>query len=218
MNTPGLYALDNPTTILEVISRAGGLFTSRFSGTTEELADLHHSFLARNGEFLAVDFYKLLREGDLSQNIYLRDGDYIYLPSALSKEVYVLGAVKQPTSVGFADQVTLVSAIANAKGLLSAAYPERIVIIRGSLAQPAVATVNFNLILAGKEPDVALEPRDIVWVPNGPWERLERYTKLVINTFVRTVAANEGGHAAIPAPPPVQSAISINPVSAAPAP
>ena len=216
VNTPGLYPLDNPTTVLEVIARAGGLFTSRFSGTTEELADLQHSFLVRNGEFVPVDFYKLLRNGDLSQNIYLRDGDYIYLPSALSKEVYVLGAVKQPTAVGFADQVTLVSAIANAKGLLPAAYRQRIVIIRGSLAKPAVATVNLDLILAGKDPDVALEPRDIVWIPNGPWERLERYTRLVISTFVRTVAANEGGNAAIKAAPPVQSSITINPISTPP--
>jgi protein involved in polysaccharide export with SLBB domain len=64
-------------TVLEAISKAGGLFTSRFSGTTEELADLHHSMLIRNGKPLAVDFNRLLREGDMSQNIYLRPNDYI---------------------------------------------------------------------------------------------------------------------------------------------
>lgn len=40
---PGLYPLRQPTTLLEAISQAGGLFTSRFSGTTEELADLSNS-------------------------------------------------------------------------------------------------------------------------------------------------------------------------------
>jgi polysaccharide biosynthesis/export protein len=211
VNTPGLYPIENPMTVLEAISRAGGLASSRFSGTTEELADLRHSFLVRGGVFTPVDFYKLLREGDLSQNIYLQNGDYIYLPSALSQEVYVLGAVKQPKAIGFSDQITLVSAVAGARGLLPNAYVQRIVIVRGSLSQPSVATVNLNEIMSGKQPDVALQPRDIVWIPNSPWERLEQYTTSIINNFVRTVAANEGGRAANETATPVQSNISINP-------
>jgi protein involved in polysaccharide export with SLBB domain len=209
VNTPGLYPIDGPMTVLEAISKAGGLFASRFSGSTEELADLHHSFLVRNGEYVPVDFYRLLREGDVSQNIYLRNGDYIYLPSSLSQEVYVLGAVKQPKAIGFSDQVTLVSAVSGAKGLLPNAYAQRAVIVRGSLAEPKVATVNLTEILAGKQPDILLEPRDIVWIPNSPWDRVEQYTKLVINTFVRTVAANAGGQAATPNANPVQNNIGF---------
>lgn len=211
VNTPGLYPLENPMTVIEAITRAGGLFASRFSGTTEELADLRHSFLVRNGEFMPVDFYALLKQGDVSQNIYLKSGDYIYLPSALSQEVYVLGAVKQPKAVGFMDQVTLVSAVSEAKGLLPTAYAQRIVIIRGSMTQPEVATVNLNEIMGGKSPDIALQPRDIVWVPNSPWDRIETYTKLVMNSFVRTVTANEGIHAVSKTASPVQSNITINP-------
>jgi protein involved in polysaccharide export with SLBB domain len=214
VNTPGLYPLENPMTIVEAISRAGGLFASRFSGTTEELADLRHSFLVRNGEFLPVDFYALLKQGDLSQNIYLKSGDYIYLPSALSQEVYILGAVSQPKAIGFMDQVTLVSAVAEAKGLLPTAYAQRVVIIRGSMTQPEVATVNLNEIMGGKSPDIALQPRDIVWVPNSPWDRVETYTKLILNSFVSTVAANEGIHAASKTASPVQSSITINPTKA----
>ena len=211
VNTPGLYPIENPTTVLEAISRAGGLFSSRFSGTTEELADLRHSFLVRNGEFVPVDFYALLRGGDLTQNIYLRNGDYIYLPSALSQEVYVLGAVQQPKAVGYMDQTTLVNAIADAKGLIPGAYSQRIVIIRGSLAEPSVATVNLNEIMGGKSPDIILQPRDIVWVPNSAWDRLETYTNMVVNTFVRTVAANEGVHAVSSTAGPIQPNLTINP-------
>ena len=211
VNTPGLYPLENPTTLLEAIAHAGGLFSSRFSGTTEELADLHHSFLVRKGEFVPVDFYALLREGDLSQNIYLQNGDYIYLPSALSQEVYVMGAVQQPKAVGYMDKTTLISAIADAKGVLPTAYSERIVIIRGSLAEPSVATVNLNEILSGKSADIALQPRDIVWVPNSPWDRLDTYTKMIVNTFTRTVAANEGVHATSSSAGPIQPNITINP-------
>lgn len=91
VNQPGLYPLSQPTTLLEAVSMAGGLFTSRFSGTTEELADLGNSFILRDGEMLPVNFAALMRRGDMSQNIYLRDRDYIYLPSALTQNIHVLG-------------------------------------------------------------------------------------------------------------------------------
>ncbi|MCC5023904.1 MAG: polysaccharide biosynthesis/export family protein [Candidatus Synoicihabitans palmerolidicus] len=184
VNTSGLYALNQPTTVLEALARAGGLFSSRFSGTTEELADLKHSFLVRAGELLPVDCYALLREGDMRQNI--------YLPSALSKQIYVLGAVTKPRAVGFMDQVTLVSAIASAFDVLPRAHTRRILIVRGRFTNPQVAVVDYEAIRRGKIPDSPLEPGDLVWVPDSPWTNLTDYTKLVLNTFVRTVAANEG--------------------------
>jgi polysaccharide biosynthesis/export protein len=199
VNTPGLYALNQPSTVLEALARAGGLFTSRFSGTTEELADLKHSFLVRDGELMPVDFYKLLREGDLSQNIYLRSGDYIYLPSALSQQIYVLGAVNKPRSVGFMDQVTLVSSIASAFDVTEDAYAERVLIVRGRFTEPQVAVVDYQAILQGRRPDVALEPGDIVWVPDSPWYDLQEYAKTIVTTFVRSVAAREGSAFAVPA-------------------
>lgn len=195
LNTPGIFPLTSPMTVVEAISRAGGLFTSRFSGTTEELADLHHSFLIRNGKPVAIDFNKLLREGDMSQNIYLQPDDYIYLPSALSKEVQILGAVKSPKPIGFMDQVTLVSAISSAGGPDTGAQLSHVAIVRGSLTQPDIAIVDLGAILAGKQPDVKLEPRDIVYVPTASFQSLSRYAGMIVDTFVRTVSANEGSRA-----------------------
>ena len=40
-----------------------------------------------------------------------------------------------------------------------------------------------------------LQARDIVYVPQSPYRTLERYAKMITDTFVRAVAANEGGHA-----------------------
>ncbi|MBN9692084.1 MAG: SLBB domain-containing protein [Verrucomicrobia bacterium] len=198
VNTPGIYSLDGPMTVLEAITKAGGLFTSRFSGTTEELADLHHSFIVRRGQYLPVNFHQLIREGDTSQNIYLEPDDFIYLPSSLSTEVFVLGAVMQPRAVAFKDQVTLVSAIANARGLAPDARAGQIAVIRGSLTTPSIALVNFQDIVTGRAPDIRLQPRDIVYVPVSPYSTLEKYLQLAVNTFVRTVAANEGGRAVDP--------------------
>jgi polysaccharide biosynthesis/export protein len=198
VNTPGVYPLEGPMTVIEAITRAGGLFTSRFSGTTEELADLHHSFIVRQGQYLPVNFHQLIREGDTSQNIFLEPDDFVYLPSSLSSEVFVMGAVGQPRAVAFKDQVTLVSAIANARGTMPTARLREIAIIRGSMTTPSIALVNYLDIVQGRAPDVRLQPRDIVFVPVSPYSTLEKYLKLAVNTFVRTVAANEGGRAVDP--------------------
>lgn len=209
--TPGIYPLEGPVTVLEAISRAGGLFTSRFSGTTEELADLHHSFIVRRGQYLPVNFHQLIREGDTSQNIRLEPDDFLYLPSSLSTEVFVLGAVGQPRAVGFKDQVTLVSAIAAARGTLPDAHLRAITVVRGSLSKPSVALVDYAAIVSGRQPDVRLQPRDLVFVPYRPLRKLENYVQLAVNTFVRTVAANEGGRAADPNYRGPGVAIPINP-------
>jgi protein involved in polysaccharide export with SLBB domain len=192
LTRPGIYPLDRPMTVLDAVTLAGGLYTAQFTGTTEELADLQHSFLVRGGQFMPVNFKRLIHEGDMSQNVYLQPDDFIYLPSALATEVYVLGAVAEPRAVPFKDQVTLSSAIANARGTLPEALLRRVVIIRGSLTEPHCTVVNFSDILRGKAPEVLLQPRDIVYVPDQPLGILENAAKLIVDTFVRTVAANEG--------------------------
>jgi len=192
LTRPGLYPLDRPMTVVDAIAQAGGLYTAQFTGTTEELADLQHSFLVRHGQFLPVNFKKLIHEGDMTQNVYLRPDDFVYLPSAMATEVYVLGAVNETRAVAFKDQVTLSSAIANARGTLPTARLREIVIIRGSLTEPHCMVVNFLDILKGKAPEVRLQPRDIVYVPDQPLGILENLGKLIVDTFVRTVAANEG--------------------------
>lgn len=198
LNKAGIYPLKGPTTLLESIARAGGLFTSRVGGVTDELADLNHSFIIRRGEMLPVNFQKLLRSGDTSQNVYLEADDFIYLPSSLSSEVYVLGAVNGPRPVAFSDNMSLITAIAKALGTQPSAHLSQVAIVRGSLSEPKIAIVDFKAILAGKVADVRLEAHDMVYVPFSPYRTLERYAKLITDTFVRTVAANEGGRAARP--------------------
>jgi polysaccharide export outer membrane protein len=206
LNKPGIYPLAGPTTLLESLALAGGTSRSASQVTTEELADLRHSFVVRQGQFLPVDFYRLLREGDTSQNIYLKPDDFVYVPSALAQEVTVLGAVRYPRTVAYADQMTLVSAIANANGPLKYdilarsdpgpftkdAYLSHVAIVRGSLAEPQIAVVDYTAIVKGRASDVRLEPGDIVYVPNSPYTTLKRYLNMIVNTFATTVAANEG--------------------------
>jgi len=205
LTRPGVYPLTGPMTVLEAFALAGGPARSASQISTEELADLRHSFVMRQGQLLPVNFEALLRGGDMSQNIYLQPDDFVYVPSALSQEVYVLGAVRAPRAVPYSQRMTVVGAIAASAGaakidwlamsnigLAPDAYLSHVAVVRGSLAQPELHVVDCTAIIKGKTPDFALEPGDIVYVPNAPYSVAKRYLNTIVNTFISTVAANEG--------------------------
>lgn len=210
LNKPGLYPLTGPTTLLEAIAEAGGLSPRSAAASlagpiavsstggvngTDEAADLSRAFVIRHGQLLHVNFSRLLRDGDLSQNIYLQPDDFIYLPGTTSNTVHVLGAVTRPQAVESMTQLTLAKAVAAAGGTLKDAYLSHVAIIRGSLTSPQVAIVDLNAIEHGRAPDIALDEQDIVYVPFTPYHVLTRYVNMILDTFVRTVGVNEGARA-----------------------
>lgn len=192
LDKPGIYPATAPTTLLEAISLAGGTSRSRSSATTVDIADLRHAFIIRSGKPLAVDFQRLLEQGDMSQNIYLQPDDFIYVPSGAAREIYLFGAVRNPRAMALSETPTLVSAITAGGGTMRDAYVSQVAIVRGSLTSPEIAVVNYQDIIEGRAGDIALEPRDIVFVPNSPHRFLRNYVDTVLNTFVFTAAANEG--------------------------
>jgi protein involved in polysaccharide export with SLBB domain len=194
--------------LLEALSLAGGAARSTSQISTEELADLRHSFVMRQNQLLPIDFQRLLREGDMAQNIYLQPDDFVYVPSALSQEVYVLGAVRFPRAVPYSQGMTVVGALAGASGaaqidwlapgsvgLAPDAFLSHVAVVRGSLAQPELTVVNCTDIIKGRAPDLLIEPGDIVYVPNTPYSTAKRYLNIIVNTFINTVAANAGTRA-----------------------
>ena len=198
VQVPGLYPLTAPMTLLEALSLAGGtLSLSAFrqqeaAGASDELADLRRSFVLREGRRLPVDFDRLLAHGDLSQNIYLQAGDFVYLPTAKTSEVYVLGAVTEARAVPYRDGLTAASAVASAYGTVTGAYLHHVTVIRGSLTHPEVAVVDYKNVIRGEAPDLALQPGDIVYVPFSPYRYLYRYIQLALDSFVSAVAINAG--------------------------
>jgi polysaccharide biosynthesis/export protein len=206
LNTAGIYPMTAPMTLLEALTVAGGPISPATLGSSsanaasglglsEDIADLRRSFVIRHGQVLPVDFYRLLKEGDMAQNIYLQPDDFVYVPSAVTREVFVLGAVLQPRSVSYRERISLVAAIATAQGTIKDAYLSHVAIVRGSLSHPKIAVVDYKAVTRGELPDVLLEPGDIVYVPFSPYRTLERYANLILNTFVSTVAINEGARA-----------------------
>jgi protein involved in polysaccharide export with SLBB domain len=199
LNNPGIFPMSGPITLLDAVSEAGGptaaIETNGPGSPKTATADLRRSFVLRRGQMLPVDFQRLILEGDLSQNIYLQPGDFVYLPSATAQTVHVLGAVALPGAVSSDNEITLIQTIASAGGTIKDAYLSHVAIVRGSLAQPTISIVDYQAIVKGAASDVFLEPHDIVYVPYTPYRTLTRYMDLILQTFAQTVGVNEGAHA-----------------------
>jgi polysaccharide export outer membrane protein len=164
---PGVYPLNGPTTVLAAMALGQGLASGQYEGSTIEIADLVNSYLVRRNRVLPVDFEALIHRGDTRQNVELEDGDYIYIPSSLAQEVYVLGEVFKPRSYGFRGRLTLMQAVSESGGFKTTARIGDVVILRGQYGNKTLVPVNVKDIIAGKTPDPELAVGDVIWVPRS---------------------------------------------------
>ena len=178
---------------------AGGLMSmagQRDSGaatTGQEVGDLRRAFVMRRGERLPVDLDRLINKGDLSQNVLLEPGDFVFFSSMAIKEVYVLGEVRSPGPMTWTENATVVSAIANRAGFNDRAYKSKVVVIRGSLNHPQTFIVNTWGTFEGKQLDFKLEPKDIVYVHYRPFIYVEELLDLAITGFLQSMSAGTAG-------------------------
>jgi protein involved in polysaccharide export with SLBB domain len=189
----GVYTLDRPLTIMEAAARAGGLEIGVFERNTVELADPSHSFIVRNGKRLNIDFEQLFWHGDLTQNIPLEPDDYIYFASSGANEIYVLGQVNSPGSVPYAPSTTILGAITTRGSFTPQAFRQRVLVVRGSLNHPQTFVINTADILKGEATNFRLEPRDIVYVSQKPWQIAEDLLNEATRSFVEAVTVTYTG-------------------------
>jgi polysaccharide export outer membrane protein len=137
VRNPAKYNIEGQTTLLEVIAQAGS-FTSNAAQTINVLR--YKDGLVgvpagtpvvpgdpRGAEILRVTQADL-REGRLSANIILQDGDTIFVPTA--EKFYVMGFVKQPGQFVLEPGMTVRQAISVAGGINERGSDRRIKIIR----------------------------------------------------------------------------------------
>jgi len=165
-NDPGVIYLDRPTTIVQGLALVGGV---------DELANLRGAKVQRDGRVLPVDIYRLLREGDLSQNIYLQAYDTVFVPENIDEVVFVLGSVEEPAVVNmYEGKLTLSQALAQAKGELRAGSARTHVRVIRSLSptRGELIVVDFEKITRGEALPFPLKPGDVIYVPRnslGDW-------------------------------------------------
>jgi polysaccharide biosynthesis/export protein len=205
VNGAGVYTLRTPMTVLEAVSSAGGPVND--PALRGGVPNLDYSFLLRDGKPIRLDFARLLRNGDLSQNIYLQADDFLYLRPGMLRNIYVLGAVRTPVTFPYREQTTLSAVIAQAGGFMPYAQRFQVSVVRGSLSNPKIALVNMTDIIKGKTLDVILEPGDIVYVPFVPWQKVAMLAETIVSQWVRAIAINAGYSAVVPHASPIMPSI-----------
>ena len=186
----GVVTLERPITLIEAVANAGGLETGMFDYKIIELADLDHSFLARAGQHLQVDFRRLLHEGDMKYNLEIEPDDFIFIASNITNDYYVLGAVAAPGVQGLTQDASVVAAISLRGGFAERAWSSRVLVIRGSFVKPQTFVIDVRNVLAAKAKDFKLEPKDIVFVADRPWLFAEDVLKDALSAFTSSAATS----------------------------
>lgn len=178
----GVFPLDRPITVIEAVARARGFEP----GTSGDSTDFTRSFIGRGGKRLPVDFEKLFLQGDLSQNVALEPGDYLYFPAGSGGQVFVLGEVRTPGGAPCDGSTSVLSAIAARGGFTERAWAQCVMVVRGSLDHPQTFKVDVAGALGGTAANIALKPGDLIYVSNRPWIRVEELLDRAASAFVET--------------------------------
>jgi polysaccharide export outer membrane protein len=178
VRSPAPYEMRRPARLLELISKSGGV-TEQQSGTIQifhtqpllcpEPEEMRVAAQVERGEdMLGVPFtvYKVedLKMGKSEANPYIHPGDVIYVAEA--SPIYVTGSVVQPANLYLKDGMTLSRAINIVGGPRNAKESQvRIYRQKPGGMKTETLTVDYKAIKQGKKEDVALQPYDIIEVP-----------------------------------------------------
>jgi len=176
VRAPGGQSInDIPMTLTEAINRSGG-----FTGN----ADRAHLTLTRNGTSYPIDLTQMIAMGKNPSDIMLQPGDMLRVSTRDTNTAYVMGEVNKPiAAIPNSDgRLTLADALSQA-GFINqgTADPRQLYVIREEKGKPLVYHLDsrspVSMLLANQ---FDLQPKDVVYVDNGPLVRFNRVLSLLL--------------------------------------
>jgi polysaccharide export outer membrane protein len=162
---PGVYYLTGPTTLLEILSRAGGFA----SGAGKQVLLIRNQGAAdRSNAALRLSLDKI-QAGDPSENTSVHSQDIVIVSKAQAYSYYIFGEVKKPGAYTLDKETNILEGITVAGGFTDKAAPGRTRVIRSTPEGQKVIEVDMNDILRrGREAKtVMLQESDVVVVPES---------------------------------------------------
>ncbi|MCX6988633.1 MAG: polysaccharide biosynthesis/export family protein [Chlamydiae bacterium] len=148
-------------------------------------ANFFKSYVIRENEMVPVDLYKLMKNGDMSQNIVMRGGDKVYIADSSDSTIMVLGEVGKEKVVdvpsGF---MTLRKALAEAGGIPFTGDKSYIQVIRGNVLHPKIYSLNWQHVIHLPNDSMLLIPGDIVYVAAKPLTEWNRFVEQILPTLI----------------------------------
>lgn len=177
---PGTYPIEKNTTLLDLISLAGGLapnaggtltISHNMSTASTALVNASATSGATPGTVVAsISVTNLMSGKDPRANVEVRPGDMITISTA--PIVFVVGAVTRAGAFSVQDpksRMTVLQALAMAEGTTSTAALNHAIIIRQTDGDTDRKEIPLDLkkIIRGKDKDEVLEANDILFVPQS---------------------------------------------------
>ncbi|WP_394186246.1 SLBB domain-containing protein [Pseudoalteromonas tetraodonis] len=142
---PGSYSVSSLTTVSHALFVSGGV---------SDIASLRNIQVKRAGKVVAnFDLYDLLINGDSSNDIVLKPGDAVFIPS-VGAQVTVEGAVKRPAIFELKKGESAKQLLAMAGGLKPNAYAKSAIVERFNFDRKEVLSVDFS------KPQINYIPKD----------------------------------------------------------
>lgn len=125
VKVPGLYELSGPSSLMELISKAGGLTIDAGDLVTIKRKDSEQPAIDK---IISVSLKNLLEEKESVSNLMIVDGDRVFVPRA--GVFYVTGQVNKPAAYKLEEGTSVIKAITMAGGFTELASQRKIQIIR----------------------------------------------------------------------------------------
>jgi polysaccharide biosynthesis/export protein len=178
VNTPGVYQVTSPRTLMQMLSMAGGfkqdagswLIVTR-KGTNSRPDGPPTEFSAGVTE-IRIPTAGLMNGTDPRAGMPIIGNDVISVGKA--ELIYVMGDVRKPGGfvLGEHEELSLVKALSLAEGFQMTAYLSHSRILRETNGQLTEIPVDIGKILGGKASDVMLQPQDVLYVPTSMGKRI----------------------------------------------
>jgi polysaccharide export outer membrane protein len=162
---PGVYYLTGPTTLLDILSKAGGFASA---AGKQVLLVRNHGPADSPSAVLRLSLDKI-QAGDSAENARVQSQDIVIVSKAEAYSYFVFGEVKKPGAYRFDKDTNILEGIILAGGFTDKAAPGRTRVIRSTSQGQQVIDVDMNDILRrGREAKgVMLQESDVVVVPES---------------------------------------------------
>lgn len=172
VKSPGAYYLSKNDTLLEVISKAGGVTPNAgreiiIARPKQGSASLQPAKLdSKNSQLQRVDLQALLA-GDVQKNVAVQDNDTIYVPKA--SQFSVFGEVQKPGSYPLENETTMLEAISIAGGPTENADTQKLELLRKEDGAQRKIVLNMKNLLNARADDeeFLIQDGDVIYQPRA---------------------------------------------------
>lgn len=156
---PGVYSLNGRTTLLQLLCMVKGA----------KNADLQKAYVMRGGEKIKEDFHPLFIKGESGDDVLIKVNDIVFIPAFEDNNIYILGAVINPTVIQYREGMKVMEAILAAGGFTKFARENSTTIFRKISEEETTINVKLEDLMddGSLSQNIELQPGDHVVVKEG---------------------------------------------------